>query len=224
MADLRATLVVLDRHELVRKGLRTLFHSLPGLHVIGECATAQEAITQVTRFLPDVLVMSPVLPDASGFDTCRRIRARAPSVRVVMLVASADERAVVAGVRAGAMGVVSQRAPLSEICRAVRAAAAGTSLLDAPATAAILEHVRGRHAEPDGTGALTDLEHRVLSLVVDGLTNREIAHELAISEKTTKGHLSRAFAKLHATRRTQAAVLFISEGGAGRGGGRPEAA
>jgi DNA-binding NarL/FixJ family response regulator len=225
MAELRTTIVVLDRHEIVRKGLRTLFHSQPGLQVIGECATAREAIAQVTRFLPDVLVMSPGLPDASGFDTCRQLRAQAPSVRVVMLVASADERAVVAGVRAGATGVVSRRAPLTEICRAVRAAAAGTSLLDAPATAALLEHVRSRGTEADGSEALTDLERRVLALVVEGLTNREIAQALAISEKTTKGHLSRAFAKLHVTRRSQAAVLFVSEeGGVRRGGVRPEAA
>jgi DNA-binding NarL/FixJ family response regulator len=211
MADPQRTIILLDRHEIVRKGLRTLFHSLPGLHVIGECATAHEAIGLVSRFLPDVLVMSQVLPDAGGIDTCRRVRARAPSVRVVMLVGSADERAVVAGVRAGATGVVSQRAPLTEICRTVQAAAAGTSLLDAPATAALLEHVRGRSAEPEGHEALTDLERRVLALVVDGLTNRQIARELAISEKTTKNRLSRAFAKLHATRRTQAAVLFVSE-------------
>ena len=223
MADPRTTIVILDRHEVVRTGLRALLHSQPGLHVIGECATARETILQVTRFLPDVLVMSSLLPDASSFDTCRQIREQAPSVRVVMLVTSADERAVVASVRAGATGVVSRAAPLAEVCRVVRAAAAGTALLDAPATAALLEHVRGRSVGSDGGGALTDLERRVLSLVVDGLTNRAIGQALAVSEKAVKHHLSRAFAKLNATRRAQAAVLFVSEdhganGGAGRAG------
>jgi DNA-binding NarL/FixJ family response regulator len=153
MADPRTTIVILDRHEIVRKGLRTLFHSQPGLQVIGEGATAREALAQVTRFLPDVLVMSPSLPDASGFDTIRQIREQTPSVRVVLLVGSAEERAVVAGVRAGATGVVSRRAPLAEICRAVRAAAAGTALLDAPSAAAAPNPTAARRSPVSSGGS-----------------------------------------------------------------------
>lgn len=225
MGDPRTTIVILDRNEMARRGLRALFHAQPRLHVIADCATAGEAVAHVTRFLPDVLVMDPALPDASGFETCHRIREQAPAVRVVMLVGRTDERAVVAGVRAGATGVLSKRAPLVEICRAVHAAAAGASLLDPPATAALLEHVRRQSAGADRGEALTDLERRVLALVVEGRTNKEIAHDVAISEKTVKSHLSKAFAKLHVTRRAQAAVLFISdERGAEDGDERYDAA
>lgn len=210
MADPRATIVILDGREVVRKGLRTLLHSQPGLHVIGEWATAREAVPQVTRFLPDVLVMGSV-HDASGVDTCRRIHEQVPPVRVVMLVAATDEHAVVAGVRAGATSILSMRAPLAEMCRAVRAAAAGTPLFDAPTTAALIEHVRRGSAEPNGRAGLTDLERRALSFVVDGLTNKAIARQLGISDKAVKNQLSRAFAKLNATRRTEAAVLYLSQ-------------
>lgn len=220
MGDQRTTIVILDGDDMARRGLRALFHAQPGLHVIADCATAPEAVGHVTRFLPDVLVMDPALPDASGIDTCRRIREQAPAVRVLMLVGRADERVVVAGVRAGAVGVLSKRAPLAEISRAVREVAAGASLLDPQATAALLEHVRRQNAGAEGDG-LTDLERRVLGLVVQGRTNREIAHELAISEKTVKSHLSRAFAKLHVTRRAQAAVLFVSDERGAEGDERP---
>jgi DNA-binding NarL/FixJ family response regulator len=166
--------------------------------------------------------MSSLPPDASAFDTCRRIREQAPSVRVVLLVARADERAVVAGVRAGAISVLSPRAPLTEIARAVRAAASGSSVLDAAATAALLQYGRDQGAEPDG---LTELERHVLALVAHGLTNRAIAHELAIGDKSVKNHLSRAFPKLNASRRAQAAVLFLAgQHGAVGGGDRPDAA
>jgi DNA-binding NarL/FixJ family response regulator len=208
MDGTRTTIVILDQHEVARRGLRTLFHAQPGLRVIAECATAPDAIACVTRFRPDVLVMDAVLPGVGGSATCRRIREQAPAVRVVLLVPRADADAVVAGLRAGATGVVSTRASLDEICRAVRAAAAGAPLLDAPATAALLEHVRCQR-DGDAQGeALTELERRALGLVVEGRTNKEIAQALALSEKTVKGHLARAFAKLHVTRRAQAAVRF----------------
>jgi DNA-binding NarL/FixJ family response regulator len=225
MGESPTTIVILDRNEIARRGLRALFHSHPGLQVIADAATAQEVTPQIIRFQPDVLVMDPVLPDASGFEVCQQLRARAPDLRVVVLVSRVEERVVVAAVRAGATSVLSKRAPLDDICRAVRAAAAGEPLLDAPATAALLGHVRRQHAPADAGEALTDVERRVLRLVVDGRTNREIGQTLSLGEKTVKTHLARAFAKLHVTRRAQAAVLFVSEeNGVGGAGGRTDAA
>jgi DNA-binding NarL/FixJ family response regulator len=217
MGDARTTIVILDDNEITRRGLRALLHAQPDLHVSADYGTAQEAITHIARFTPQVLVMDPALPDASGFDTCRHVSEQRPGVRVVMLVARVDERTVGAAVRAGATAVLSKRAPLSEICDAVRAAAAGVARLDTPATAALFEQVRRQGAGRGGGEALTELERRVLARVVAGRTNREIGHELGISEKTIKSHLSRVFAKLHVTRRARAAVLFVADGRAGDG-------
>ena len=207
------TVVLVDTNEIVRRGLCSLLHSEPGLRVIAEAATAGDGMAHVTRFVPDVLVMDPVtLPDAGGFDMCRRIRAQVPGVRVVMLVERADERAVVPSVRAGATGIVSKCASLPEIRRVILAAAVGVPALDAPATAALFEHLRRRGAGPDEVDDLTDLQQRVLTRVVAGRTNKEIARELTLSEKVVKTCLSRIFTRLHVGRRAQAAVLFAANG------------
>lgn len=181
-----------------------------------ECKTAGEAATHVARITPQVLVMDPALPDASGFETCRRMREQRPGLRVVMLLARVDEHTASAAVQAGATAVLSKRAPLSEIGAAVQNAAAGVVRLDRPATAALFEHVRGDGGSRSRE-ALTELEGRVLGRLVAGGTNKEIAHEPDISEKTVKSHLSKAFTKLHVTRRTRAAVLFLADGWASSG-------
>ena len=224
MTESPTTIVIVDRSEIVRRGLRALFHAQSDLHVIADCATAEEATAQVGRLQPDVLVMDALLPDGSGSYIYERIRIDVPGVRVVSLVGSAEERVVVAAVRAGAVGVVSKRAPLIEICQVVRAAARGDSLLDSPSTTALLAHVRRQPVRPDVGEALTDVERRVLALVADGRTNREIAEALSTGEKTVKTHLARAFTKLHVTRRAHAAVLFVGEGRGAEAGHRTEMA
>ena len=211
MGDPRTTIVIFDRNEMARRGLRALFSSQPGLQVIGECATAPEAAALVSRFLPDVLVVDPVPPEADGFDICEHVRAQAPRVRVVALLSRVEEPIVVAAVRAGATGVVSKRAPLSDMCRAVRAVAAGDAVLDAPSTTAVLAYVRRQHARPEAADTLTETERRVLALVAEGRTNKEISQALSLGQKTVKTHLARAFTKLHVSRRAQAAVLFVND-------------
>lgn len=212
MSDARTTIVIVDDDEMTRRGLRALLHAQADLHVSADCGTAEEAVAHVARIRPHVLVMDPALPDASGFDACRPMRERRPGLRVVMLLARVDEYAASAAVRAGATAVLSKRARLSEICEAVRDAAAGVPRLDRAATAALFEHVRAQDGGRNGGGVLTELERRVLGCVVAGRTNKEIGRELDISEKTVKGHLSKAFAKLHVTGRTRAAVLFLADG------------
>jgi DNA-binding NarL/FixJ family response regulator len=221
MGESRTAIVILDRDEMTRRGLHRLLQAQPGLHVIAESATAQQAAAQVTRLRPDVLVMDPVLPDASGVDLVQRMRAQAPALRIVVLLPRVEERGVVAAVRAGAMGIVSKDAPLAEICRAVRAAAAGEPVLDAPATAALLACVRRQQAADEAGEALTGVERHVLALVVAGRTNKQIAQALSMGEKTVKTRLARAFAKLHVTRRAQAAVVFVRGAGEGADPGSP---
>lgn len=215
MSDARTTMVIADANEMTRRGLRALLHAQPDLHVDAECATARETVVEVERFGSRMLVMDPALPDASGFETCRRLCERLPALHVVMLIARPVERTVVAGLRAGATAILSKRASLSDIRDTVRAAAAGVARLDGLATAALVEHVRHPSARLDGDAALTDVERRVLARVVAGRTNKQIGHELALSETTVKSHLSRAFTKLHVTRRARAAVLFVANGGIG---------
>jgi DNA-binding NarL/FixJ family response regulator len=217
MGDPRTTIVIFDRNEMARRGLRALFSSHPGLQVIGECATAPETAALVSRFLPDVVVVDPGLPDADGLDICEHVRAQAPRVRVVALLSRVEERVVVSAVRAGATGVMSKRAPLAEMCRAVRAVATGDAVLDGPSTSA---YVRRQHVPAEAAETLTEIERRVLSLVAEGRTNKEISQTLSLGQKTVKTHLARAFTKLHVSRRAQAAVLFVSDERGADGGSR----
>jgi len=217
MSQTRATIVVIDSNAMTRRGLHALFTGQPDLHLVAECATAREGVVEVERFGPRVLVMDPALPDASGFETCRHLRGRVPATQVVMLLARPTERTVVAGVQAGATALLSKRAPLAEICGALRAAAAGTPYLDQAAMAALVQHVRCPRERFDGEAALTDLEHRILAHVVAGRTNKQIGLALGLSETTVKSHLSHTFTKLHVSRRAQAAVLFVTDGGGGDG-------
>jgi DNA-binding NarL/FixJ family response regulator len=212
MADARTTIVILDASETARRGLRALLHEQPDLHVVADCASARDACNQVARFAPRVVVMDFVLPDASGPEACRLLRAQASALRVLALLSQVDGRAVMAAVRAGAVGIVSKRAPLAEITAAVRAVAAGVSRLDAATTAALVEQLRHDAAGVDGDDTLTEEEHRLLVRVAAGRTNKEIARELGVSEKSVKTRLSRAFAKLGVTRRARAAVVFAADG------------
>ena len=218
MQDVRTTIVIVDDDEMARRGLCALLHAQADLHVIADCATVRDAVARVVRFGPQVVVMEPALPDIDGCDPCGLVHEHAPDARIVMLLARVDPHTVVAGVQAGATAVVSKRARLAEICEAVRAAAAGTPHLDAAATAALFQHLRHRAVDTDADQTLTELERRVLARVAAGRTNRQIAQELALSETVVKSHLSRAFGKLHVTRRARAAVLFAAAARAVDGG------
>ena len=214
MGNARTTIVILDASEMARRGLRALLHEQPDLHVLADCASARDAVNQVARFAPRVVVMDFVLPDASGPEACRLVRAQTSAVRVLALLSRVDGRSVMTAARAGAFGIVSKRAPLAEITAAVRAVAAGVSRRGAATTAALLEQVRHDAAGVDGDDTLTEEEHRLLVRVVAGRTNKEIGRELGVSEKSVKTRLSRAFAKLGVTRRARAAVVFAVDGAA----------
>jgi DNA-binding NarL/FixJ family response regulator len=199
--------LLVDDHEIVRVGLRTILASHPGIAVVGEAATAREAIAEAARLVPDVVLMDLRLPDGDGVDVCRTIRAAHPGSRVVMLTAYADEEALVASVLAGASGYLLKQTRGQDVVRAIEEAAAGRSLLDPASTERLLSFFRNWARGQEDLSPLTDQERRVLDLMAVGKTNREIADALGLAEKTVKNYVSNILGKLHERQRTEAAVL-----------------
>ena len=201
MPKLNLRLLLVDDHEVVRAGLRALLAGIEGIEVVGEAATAAEAVRQAGALHPDVVIMDLRLPDGSGLDACREILSSAPHTRIVFLTSYSDEQAVMSTVLAGAAGYVLKDIGHRALVDAIRAAAAGRSILDPRLTEPVVKRVRTAEA-------LSGQEQRVLALVVEGRTNKEIAIALGLSDKTVKNYLSNAFQKLGISRRAQAAVLF----------------
>ncbi|WP_447979381.1 response regulator [Candidatus Nitrospira bockiana] len=206
--DIRLLLV--DDHEVVRMGLRTLFSEAGGFEIVGEAGTRAEALAQAARLKPDVILMDVRLPDGNGVEACRLIRAERPETRVLFLTSYADDQAVLATILAGAQGFLLKDVGGDELLKALRSVAAGQLVLD-PATAQRV--LAGVHAVADGTHeikgeALSPQERRVLALVAEGKTNKEIAAALSLSDKTVGNYLSHVFQKLNITRRAQAAAYF----------------
>ncbi|MCU1490756.1 MAG: sle [Acidimicrobiaceae bacterium] len=198
---------LVDDHEVVRAGLRELLaRSGEDLEVIGEAATAHDAVERIVACLPDVAVLDVRLADGDGIEVARDVRSRAPEVACLMLTAFADDEALAAAMMAGASGFVSKDVRGSELAQCVRRVAAGGSLLDASQTRRMLEAVRAG-AQNDPLEHLTGQELRVLDLVGEGMTNRQIADELGLAEKTVKNYVSSVLTKLGMHRRTEAAVL-----------------
>jgi len=199
--------LLVDDHEIVRVGLRTILASHPGIKVAGEVATARDAIAEAARLVPDVVLLDLRLPDGDGVEVCRTIRAANPGCRVVMLTAYADEEALVASVLAGASGYLLKQTRGQDVVRAIEEAAAGRSLLDPASTERLLAFFRSWARGQEDLSALTDQERRVFDLMAEGKTNREIADALGLAEKTVKNYVSNILAKLRVRRRTEAAVL-----------------
>jgi two-component system response regulator DevR len=201
---------VLDDHELVRAGLRELLEGEADLEVVGESGSAQEAIRRIPALRPHVTLLDVRLPDGSGIEVCRAVRAIDPSIAVLVLTSYDDDDALLAAVVAGAAGFVVKDVRSSDLVRSIRAVAAGEMLIDL----ATRERARARlEAEPSTDprlAGLTDQERRVLLLLAGGLTNRQIGLELFLCEKTVKNYVSRVLAKLGMQRRTQAAVFAAS--------------
>lgn len=213
----RIGVLIIDGSELIRAGVRAFLSAAPGIRVVGEARTAADGIAEATRLRPDVVLAEVRLPDGSGIDVCRALRERLPDVHVVMLDTQVSEPAVLAAVRAGASGYLSKHAQRGEIVRAVRAVASGQGLLDPAATGMLIEQVQGESK----TAELAPQEARVLALVSEGKTNKEIAGQLGLSDKTVRNYLANAFEKLHVSRRAQAAALFVrSRIDASNGSGR----
>lgn len=200
---------LLDDHEVVRRGVRDLLEAEPDMLVIGEAATAAQAIGRIQALRPDVAVLDVQLPDGSGVEVCREIKSRMPSVGCLMLTSYVDDEALMQAIVAGASGYVLKQIRGNDLVGAVRSVAAGESLLDAEATARVMARLRVHVGRKDPLAALTEQERRILDLIGEGLTNRQIGERLFLAEKTVKNYVSSLLAKLGLERRTQAAVLAV---------------
>jgi len=199
--------LVVDDHDIVRKGLTMLISRQEGLEVVGEAGTASEAIDKVGELSPDVVVLDIRLPDASGVEACRDIRAQHPEVRVLMLTSYSDEEAVIGSIMAGASGYLLKEIRSQEIVDAIRRVGAGQSLLDPAVTAGVLDRVR-RGGEDDKMTQLTEQEQHIVELIAEGKTNKEISEEIHLSDKTVKNYVSNILGKLEVSRRSQAAAYM----------------
>jgi DNA-binding NarL/FixJ family response regulator len=201
----RITVFLLDDHEVVRRGLRDLLEA-DGIEVIGEAATAEEAVGRIHALDPDVAVLDVRLPDGDGVAVCREVRSRDPRTACLMLTSFADDEALFNAIMAGAAGYVLKQIRGSDLVDAIRKVASGQSLLDSAVTARVLERLRQGPAVDERLAHLTEQEMRVLELMAEGLTNRAIGERLHLAEKTVKNYVTSVLAKMGMSRRTEAAV------------------
>src|SRR5919205_415600 len=198
---------LLDDHEVVRHGLRDLLEREGDIEIVGESGSAVDAEHRIPALRPHVAVLDARLPDGSGIDVCRAVRSVDPSIQALILTSYEDDGALFAAIMAGAAGYVLKQIRGTDLVDGIRRVAAGQSLLDPAVTARVLERIRRGPEQPDELRALTEQERRILALVAEGLTNRDIAARMFLSEKTIKNYVSSLLAKLGMERRTQAAVL-----------------
>jgi two-component system, NarL family, response regulator DevR len=207
-SDGRIRVFLLDDHEIVRRGLRDLFEAETDLVVVGESGSAVEAQSRIPALRPDVAVLDARLPDGSGIEVCRHIRSVDPRLQALILTSYDDDEALFAAIMAGAAGYVLKQIGTTDLVDAVRRVAGGQSLLDPAVTFRVLERLRsGPPDEPDELAELTAQERKILGLIAEGLTNRQIAEAIFLAEKTVKNYVSSILMKLGLERRTQAAVL-----------------
>jgi two-component system, NarL family, response regulator DevR len=197
---------LLDDHEVVRRGLRELLEAEGDLVVVGEAGTADEALSRIPPTRPDVAVLDVRLPDGNGVEVCREVRSRHPEVQCLMLTSFADDEALFQAIMAGASGYLLKQIKGPDIVDAIRRVASGQSLLDPAVTRRVLERLRTGPEEDERLASLTEQERRILELIAEGLTNRQIADRVHLAEKTVKNYVSNLLAKLGMERRTQAAV------------------
>ena len=209
MSEGQTRVMLVDDHEVVREGLRTLIGRHKSLIVVAEAATMAEAVEAAARAKPDVIVMDVRLPDSSGVEACRTIREARPETRVIMLTSYADDEALFASIVAGAAGYLLKQTRGQAVIDAITSVAQGRSLLDPDVTGKVLERVRRGGADEDPAFAsLTDQERKVLEHLAEGRTNREIGEALFLSEKTVKNYVSRILDKLGLARRAEAAAFM----------------
>lgn len=198
---------LLDDHEIVRRGVRDLLEASGEIEVVGEAGTAAEAIARVPATQPEVAVLDVRLPDGSGIEVCRELRAADPDLRCLMLTSFSDDEALIDAIVAGASGYVLKEVRGADIVESVRRVAAGESLLDPQAAARVIERLRNPPPQDERLTALSPQERRILELLADGMTNRQIADQLYLAEKTVKNYVSNLLMKLGMHRRTEAAVF-----------------
>ena len=197
---------LLDDHEIVRTGLRALLESTDDLEVVGEAGTVAEALSRIPALRPDVAIFDVRLPDGSGVEVCREIRSRLPSTACIMLTSYADDEALFASIMAGSSGYVLKQIGGNGLIDDVRRVAAGESLLDPALTERVMKRLREGPEEEPLLATLTGQERRILDLIAEGKTNRQIAEEVFLAEKTVKNYVSNLLTKLGMESRTQAAT------------------
>ena len=213
------SLMIVDDHEVVRQGLVALLGRRPEFHVVAEAGTVAEAIAAARRFRPDLIVMDVRLPDGSGIEACREIRAEMPDTRVVMLTSYPDEDAVLSAIVAGASGYLLKQVRARDLVAGLEAVGRGESLLDPAVTGRVLERIRriATADQPDELAQLTSQEQKILLLVAEGKTNKQIAADVFLSDKTVKNYVSSILAKLNLERRAQAAAYMARVRGSDSG-------
>ncbi|MGZ8563624.1 MAG: response regulator [Candidatus Limnocylindria bacterium] len=209
--DAPIRILIADDHEVVRIGLASLLDGQPGLQVVAQAESGDEAVRLARRHRPDVVVMDIRMPNGSGIDACRTITAELEGMPVIMLTSHADSEALFDAIDAGASGYVLKRIGTTELIDAVRTVAGGGSLLDPTMTRRVLDRLRNasRVEEAGAFSELTDQERRVLAIIADGSSNREIAERMGLAEKTVRNYVSSILAKLALASRSQAAAYAI---------------
>jgi DNA-binding NarL/FixJ family response regulator len=197
---------LLDDHEIVRRGVRELLETQPDITVVGEAGTAASALARIPALRPDVAVLDVRLPDGDGVSVCREIRSSMPEVACLMLTSFGDDEALFDAIMAGAAGYVLKQIRGTDLVGAVRTVAAGESMLDPEAASRVMQRMRDQAQRADPLSELTPQERRILELIGEGLTNRQIGGRMYLAEKTVKNYVSGLFAKLGMERRTQAAA------------------
>jgi DNA-binding NarL/FixJ family response regulator len=202
----RITVFLLDDHEIVRRGVRDMLEAEPDITVVGEAATAESALARIPALRPDVAVLDVRLPDGDGVTVCREIRSRMPQVACLMLTSFGDDEALFDAIMAGAAGYVLKQIRGTDLVGAVRTVARGESMLDPEAASRVMARMRDQATKADPLAGLTPQERKILELIGEGLTNRQIGERMYLAEKTVKNYVSALFAKLGMERRTQAAA------------------
>ena len=206
-------LLIVDDHEVVRAGLRTLLTHRKGFEVVGEAASAAGAVEETARSAPDVVIMDVRLPDGSGIEACREIRAEHADVQVIMLTSYPDEEAVFAAILSGASGYLLKEIRAETLTAAIETVASGGSLLDPSVTGRVLDRIRrvGMGAADERLSKLSEKEQQILTLIAEGKTNKEIARVVHLSDKTVKNYVSSILSKLNLSRRSAAAAFFADK-------------
>ena len=203
---------LLDDHEIVRRGIRELLEADGDIEVVGESGSAQEAVRRIPALRPHVAILDGRLPDGSGIDVCREVRSVDPSIKALILTSYDDDDALFAAIMAGAAGYILKQVRGTDFLDTVRRVAAGQSMLDPAMTAQVLERVRTGPPRNKELELLTEQEQKILELIGEGMTNRQIAERMFLAEKTVKNYVSSLLAKLGLTSRTQAAIFATKHG------------
>jgi two-component system response regulator DevR len=198
---------LLDDHEVVRRGVRDLLEGSGDIEVVGEAGTAEEALGRIASARADVALLDMRLPDGNGVEVCRELLSRVPGLKCLMLTSFTDDEALFDAIMAGAAGYLLKQVKGTDLVDAVHRVAAGQSLLDPEITARVLERLRKPPEEDERLARLTEQERKILDLIAEGLTNRQIAERMFLAEKTVKNYVSNLLAKLGMERRTEAAVF-----------------